>query len=131
MVIVGTWRLSQGPVDLGGFLRNRIEAAVNKGIAPARVSIGTASIAWGGFVAGLDQPLHLRVTDLTVDDPGGSGAVHVPVVEAALSARWMLIGRILPRSITLQGAHLLLLRDADGSFSFDIGGTAKAPGVRR
>jgi hypothetical protein len=126
--VAGAWRLAQGPVDLG-FLRNRIEAAVNKGIAPARVTIGTASIAWGGFSHGLDQPLHLRVTDLTVDDPGGSGVVHVPVVEAALSARWMLIGRILPRSITLQGAHLLLLRNANGSFSFDVGGASE--GSRR
>ena len=120
----GAWRLSQGPVDLG-FFKNRIETAVNNGIAPARVTIGAASIAWGGFSHGLDQPLHLRVTDLTVDEPGGSGAVNIPVVEAALSARWMLIGRILPRSITLQGAHLVLLRNADGSLSFDIGGASE------
>jgi hypothetical protein len=123
--IGGAWRLSRGPVDLG-FLKTRIEAAVNNGIAPARVTIGAVSIAWGGFSHGLDQPLHLRVTDLTVDEPGGAGAVHIPVAEAALSARWMLIGRILPRSITLQGAHLSLIRDADGSLSFDIGGASEA-----
>jgi hypothetical protein len=119
--VAGAWRLAQGPVDLD-FFKNRIETAVNNSIAPARVTIGAASIAWAGFSHGLDQPLHLRVTDLTVDEPGGAGAVHIPIVEAALSARWMLIGRILPRSITLQGAHLLLLRNADGSLSFDIGG---------
>ncbi len=119
--IGGAWRLAQGPVDLG-FLRNRIEKAVNNSIAPARVRIGAASIAWGGFSHGLDQPLHLRVTDLTVEAPGDSGAVHIPVVEAALSARWLLVGRILPRTITLQGAHLLLRRNADGSINFDIGG---------
>lgn len=128
--IGGAWRLAQGPVDLG-FLRKRIEAAVNSSIAPAQVTIGTASIAWAGFSHGLDQPLHLRVTDLTVDQPGRSDAIHIPVAEAALSARWMLIGRILPRSITLQGAHLTLIRNADDSFSFDIGsageGTPRSP----
>ena len=126
----GAWRLAQGPVDLG-FLRNRIETAVNNSIAPARVTIGAASIAWGGFSHGLDQPLHLRVTDMTVDEPGGSGAVHIPSVEVGLSARWMLIGRILPRTIAVQGANLVLIRNADGSLSFDIGsaneGTSRSP----
>ncbi len=55
--IGGAWRLAQGPVGLGVF-KNRIEAALNNSIAPARVTIGAASIAWGGFSQGLDQPLH-------------------------------------------------------------------------
>ncbi len=128
--IGGAWRLSLGPVDLG-FLKCRIEAAVDNSIAPARVTIGAASIAWAGFSHGLDQPLHLRVTDLTVDEPNGSGAVHIPVAEAALSARWLLIGRILPRSITLQGPQLLLRRNVDGSLSFDLGNPGPGVGSRR
>jgi hypothetical protein len=121
----GAWRLSRGPVDLG-FLKARIESAVNNAAAPARVTIGAASIAWGGFSHGLDQPLILRVTDLTVVEAAGAAGVHIPVAEAALSARWLLIGRILPRAITLQGARLLLIRDADGSLSFNIGGATEA-----
>ena len=117
----GAWRLSRGPVDLG-FLKNRIEQSVNNGISPARVTIGGASIAWGGFTHGLDQPLILRVTDLTINEAAGGAGVHIPVAEASLSALcW--IGRVLPRAITLEGAHLVLVRDADGSVSFDIGGT--------
>ena len=121
----GAWRLSRGPVDLG-FLKDRIEQAVNNSLAPARVTIGGASIAWGGFSHGLDQPLILRVTDLTVDEAAGTAGVRIPRAEAALSVRWLLIGRVLPRSITLQGAHLVLIRNPDGSLSFDIGGTAEA-----
>jgi hypothetical protein len=119
--VATAWRLAQGPVDLG-FLKNRVEAAVNNSIAPAHATIGGVSIAWGGFSHGLDQPFLLRVSDLVVDAAGDSGAVHIPEAEAGLSARWMLIGRILPRTITLQGAHLVLLRNEDGSLSFDIGG---------
>jgi hypothetical protein len=128
----GAWRLSRGPVNLG-FLKQRIEAAVNSSIAPARMTIGGVSIAWGGFRHGLDQPIMLRVTDLTIDDTllekpaenagqtTRAAGIHIPLAEAALSARWMLIGRVLPRTITLDGARLVLARKADGSVSFDIG----------
>ena len=129
-LVAGAWRLSRGPVDLG-FLKNRIETAVNTSIAPAHVTLGAASIAWGGFSRGLDQPLILRVTDLTVDESAGdetavTAGVHIPVVEAALSARWLFIGRVLPRSITLLGARLVLTRAADGSISFNIGGVSES-----
>jgi hypothetical protein len=136
VAIGGAWRLSRGPVNLD-FLRSRIETAVNKSIAPAQMTIGGASMAWGGFSHGLDQPLILRVTDLTIDEapaatPGGASGqgtrtaeIHIPVVEAALSARWMLLGRVLPRTITLDGARLVLIRGTDGSISFDIGGASE------
>jgi hypothetical protein len=125
IAVGGAWRLSRGPVDLG-FLKNRIEQSLNNSVAPAHVTIGGVSIAWGGFSHGLDQPLHLRVTDLAIDEAAGGATVHIPVVEAALSARWMLIGRVLPRSITLGGAHLVFIRNVDGSFNFDVGGSDDA-----
>jgi hypothetical protein len=126
IAVGGAWRLSRGPVDLG-FLKPRIERALNNSIGPAHVTIGTASIAWGGFSRGLDQPLVLRVTDLAVDEAGGASAVRIPVAEAALSARWMLIGRILPRSITLRGAQLVLVRNPDESLRFNIGSEGARP----
>jgi hypothetical protein len=119
--IGGAWRLSRGPVSLD-FIKDRVERAVDSSIAPLHVTIGGASIAWGGFSRGLDQPLILRMTDLTVEDGAGTATVHVPTLEAALSARWLLIGRVLPRTITLQGARLILTRGQDGAISFAIGG---------
>src|SRR5690349_9966152 len=94
LAIGGAWRLSRGPVDLE-FLKDRIEQGLNNSLAPVRVTIGSVSIAWGGFSRGLDQPLRLRVTDLAVEASAGAAAVHIPIAEAALSARWMLVGRIL------------------------------------
>ncbi len=123
IAVGGAWRLSRGPVDLN-FIKNRVEQAIDKSIGPLRVKIGDASIAWGGFSHGLDQPLLLRLTDLTIDNPAGTAAVHVPSMEAALSARWLLIGRVLPRTITLQGPRLLLTRGPDGMVSFAIGNAA-------
>src|SRR5580698_3874150 len=114
------WRLSRGPVDLD-FLKGRVESAVNTSVSPLHVSMGGLSIAWRGFSHGLDQPLVLRVTDLTIDEPNGVGRAHVPVAEAALSARWLLAGRMLPRSITLEQPTLILSRDTNGSVSFAVG----------
>ncbi len=121
------WRLSQGPLDLGHF-KDRVEAAVNQSTDPVRVTIGGVSIAWGGFSHGLDQPLVLRITDLAVTEATGGSRVHIPVAEAALSARWMLIGRILPRAITLRGARLVLVRAADGTINLRLGDTADTTG---
>jgi len=121
------WRLSRGPVSLE-FIKDRIERAVNAGLAPAHVTLGGVSIAWGGFSHGLDQPLVLRVTDLSVEAAAGTAGVSIPFAEATLSARWLLLGRIVPRSITLQGAHIVLTRGTDGSVNFDIGGTARTDG---
>jgi AsmA-like C-terminal region/Protein of unknown function len=120
-IMGAAWRLSRGPVELDRF-KGRVEAAVNNSINPLRVTIGGVSIAWRGFSHGLNQPLVLRVTDLTVADPEGTTRAHVPVAEAALSARWLLAGRIFPRAITLEGAALALTRNADGSVNFDLGG---------
>jgi hypothetical protein len=122
------WRLSRGPVDLG-FLRHRVEKAINSGTGPVRVTFGDVSIAWGGFSHGLDQPLILRLTNLTVTTTAGSDRVQIPLAEAALSARWLLLGRVVPRRITLDGARLLLARKADGSLSFDIGGSSEGEGT--
>ena len=113
------WRLSRGPVDLG-FLKDRVEAAVNNGFGPIRVTIGGASIAWGGFSHGLDQPLILRFTDLRVEEAAGAARVQIPIAEATLSVRWLLLGRVLPRTITLEGARLVLIRAIDGSVSFGL-----------
>lgn len=114
------WRLSHGPVDLG-FLKARVETAINSGGSPMRVTFGDASIAWGGFSHGLDQPLVLRLTNLTVDTTAGADRVQIPLAEATLSARWLLLGRVVPRRITLDGARLWLVRKPGGLLSFDIG----------
>lgn len=119
------WRLAQGPVDLG-FALDRIESALNNGHGPARIRIGDASIAWDGFRRGLNRPVVLRIGDLVIEDPGG-GRIHVPVAEATVSVRGLLTGRIIPRTISLQGAMLLLIRGGDGTIGFALNDTAAVP----
>ncbi len=123
----GAWRLSRGPLNVG-FIKGRVETALNNATAPTRIRFGGASVAWGGFSHGLDQPLVLRVTDLVIDEASVPGGAHVPIADATLSARWLLIGHIVPRSLTLVGADLVLVRNADGTLNFDIGVAAEQRG---
>ncbi|MDE2574664.1 MAG: hypothetical protein KGL55_05070 [Rhodospirillales bacterium] len=130
------WRLAQGPLSLG-FLRSRLEQAANDAAAPAHVTIGRSSLAWEGFRGGVDRPLDLRLDDVTVVDAGGAadgkgGALlHLREARVSLSLLRLLVGRLAPRAIELDGASLSLLRGADGALRLDLGpGAADAPPLR-
>jgi hypothetical protein len=109
-VVVAAWRLSQGPVDVS-WLTHRIEAAAS----PARLTIGTTALAWEGFRSGVDQPLDLRLTDVSLAAPGGGRLLEVPRAEVALSIGNLLLGRIVPRAAELDDARLILHRAVDGT----------------
>ena len=128
LCVVAAWRLSSGPVELN-FLKDRIEAAVNRGIAPARISIGTASVAWRGFSEGVNRPLVLRIADLTMETGETQSRVHIPLVDASLSMRALLIGRAVPKAIVLEGPRLTLIRAADGTIALGFGGDRDTGGA--
>ena len=99
-----SWRLSQGPVDLP-WLASRLEEAANANGGPTRLTIGSAALAWEGFRLGVDRPLDLRLTNVTVIDAGGPSAdADIPRAEVSLSLGALLLGRIEPRAIEVDGA---------------------------
>ena len=110
------WRLSQGPLDLS-WLTHRVEAAAE----PTRVSIRTTSLAWEGFREGLDRPLDLRLTGVAVTAPDGTRLLEVPRAAVSLSIGSLLLGRVVPRAVELDGAHLTLERGLDGAIALDLG----------
>lgn len=114
------WRLSKGPLDLA-VLRPHIERALGADVH-SRVHLGSVSIAWNGFSQGLNQPLVLRVRDLSIIPANGAASVRIPAAEAGLSVRALLIGRLKPRTVALQSARLLMIRQPDGKFRLDLGG---------
>ena len=114
------WRLSQGPVDLG-FLTGRLEAALNTDGAPTQIKIGGIALAWEGFHQGLDRPLDLRLHDIEVVDNSGRKRMEVPSAVATLSVPALLLGRIVPRAVELDGVRLTATRGADNSVGIDVG----------
>ncbi len=118
------WRLSQGPMDLDWFT-GRLEAAANSEDSANRLTIGSAALAWEGFHMGVDRPLDLRLTDLTVTDQTGQQRIRIPRVEVSLSIYELLFLRLVPRAVTLDSPELSFVRAADGTISLDLGRAAK------
>jgi Protein of unknown function/AsmA-like C-terminal region len=114
------WRLSQGPLDLQ-WLAHRLEAAVNSRDEPTRLSIGGAALAWEGFSEGVDRPLDLRLTNITVVDRQGTLHARIPRAEVSLSLSALLTGRLVPRAIEVDGARLRAMRTVDGKVRLDLG----------
>ncbi len=120
-----SWRLGQGPLDVG-WLARRIEAMANTPDAPTQVSIGGAAIRWQGFGEGASRALDLQLRDVQLSRTGDRVAA-VAVADLALSPAELLVGRIVPRDIQLDGLRLRLLRDADGRVGLDLGSTHPEP----
>ncbi len=114
------WRLEQGPLDLPWLVRP-LEAALNAGIAPMQVSIGTAALAWEGFRGGADRPVDIRLTGVHATGADGAPIAEIPRAAVTLSTRALLLGRIVPYSVELDGLRLSLVRAPDGSIAIDTG----------
>ncbi len=119
-----SWRLSYGPLELP-WLAARLQAAINAD-SPTRLSLGGAALAWEGFRAGVDRPLDIRVTDVSATDSAGKTIASVPRAEMSLSVGWLLLGRIVPRAIEVDGARLRVIRSVDGDLRLDLGSLAEA-----
>jgi hypothetical protein len=117
-----SWRLAQGPLDLR-WLARWVEAAHNTPDATSRLRIGGASIQWQGFSGGAGRALDLRLRDVELAGANGVGAA-VAAVDLALSPGELLLGRVVPRDVQLDGARLRLLRDRNGTISLDLGAPA-------
>lgn len=129
LLTVLAWQLSRGPLDLG-FLTGRIEAALNTEGAPTRIAIGGIALAWEGFDQGLDRPVDLRLRDVEVVDRSGRKRLRIPAMAVSLSVGALLIGRIEPRAVEVDGVRLTVTRSADNAIGVDVGGlaeTADAP----
>lgn len=115
-----SWRLGQGPLDIG-WAAPMIEDAISPPDASTRLRIGGASIQWRGFGEGAGRALDLHLRDVRVVDAGHTLA-EVAAASIALSPGALLTGEVVPRDVRLAGLRLRMLRAADGTFSLDLGG---------
>jgi hypothetical protein len=121
LLAVATWRLAQGPIDLG-FLSERIRVALADDSAALHVSFGGVFLAWEGFQKGVDYPLDVRLADIAITDQSGREVVTAPAAHLTFSLASLLLGRVIPRAIEVDHARASVTRDADGSI--DLGETA-------
>jgi Protein of unknown function/AsmA-like C-terminal region len=120
-LLAGTaWRLSQGPIDLGR-LSDRVRSAFVDDTGPIRVSFDGVVLAWEGFRKGVDYPLDLRLSGVSVTDPAGRQIVAAPNVHLTVSLAGLVLGRFVPRAIEVDHARFDLTRDAGGAISLGPG----------
>jgi hypothetical protein len=115
-----SWRLSQGPLDIA-WLARLLEFEAKADDGGAALHIGHAALAWEGFSKGVDRPLDLRLSDVTVTDEGGHRRLRIPRAELSLSVAWLLLGHVVPRAIAIDGAQVNATRDDQGGITLDIG----------
>ena len=121
------WRLAQGPLEIG-WLTRRLEAAANAPGAPTVLVIGSAALAWEGFTRGVGEPLDIRLTGVALRDAAGAPIAEIPRAELSLSAGWLVLGRIVPRELSLEGVRLRAQRGEDGRVGVDLGRQAEDAG---
>ncbi|CAH0283314.1 DUF3971 domain-containing protein [Roseomonas sp. CECT 9278] len=114
------WRLGQGPVEVP-WLARQAEASFNTADAPARLSIGEATIAWAGWREGHASPLEFTLRRVRAIDRDGAVRAELPDAAVSLSPDWLLRGRVAPRVLEMRGLSLRAVRAADGAFSLGLG----------
>jgi hypothetical protein len=117
----GAWRLSQGPLD-SQWLVDRVTTAAMEDMAPLRVSFGSVELTWDGFRQGVDYPLDLHMSGLTVAGGGGIKLLTADTARVRFSLTDLILGRAVPRAIEVEHARISLTRDASGQLR--TGGTA-------
>ena len=118
------WRVAQGPLEMP-FLAALLARAANAeaarhGETPIRIAIGGAALTWEGFRLGIDRPLDIRLTHISILDPAHGQRVAVPRAEISLGLGALLFGRIEPRAIEIDGASMVIQRTASGKVSLHL-----------
>lgn len=117
------WRMSQAPLDVTWLVR-RAEARLNLPGSPSRFAIGYATVQWRAFEQGAGEALEVQAWDMRVG-PDEDPALLVSQARVQLSPGALLIGKVVPRSVMLDGLRLHLVRERDGKVGLDLlGGSA-------
>ena len=115
-----TLRLSSGPIELPWLVR-QLEAALDTDPAGPLWHIGTAELAWEGFSGGLDRPLDIRVTGVTLATADGRVLARLPEARVSLAMRELLLHqRLIPRGLELRGAELHVRHTAAEGVTIDL-----------
>ena len=112
----GLWRLTQGPIDLGG-LTPFVQQLVNPPGSGIQVAISRARL-------GIDRQtrqLDLRLEDVRVADADGEPFAAFPDISASFSLGSLLQGKLAPTRLVIERPLLHLVRDEAGVIHLRFG----------
>jgi uncharacterized protein YhdP len=112
----GLWRLTQGPIDLGG-LTPVIQQLVNQPGSGMQIEISKARL-------GIDRQtghLDLRLEGVRVADAEGEPFATFPDISAGFSLSSLLQGKLAPTRLLIERPLLHLVRDEAGAIRLRFG----------
>ncbi len=98
------WRLSQGPIDVTSLVRSAQPRLATPGL---HVAVGQAALSWAGWQAA-GAPLVMLAHDVVVGSADRSMSVDLRQAKVAVSISQLLLARVVPRSISVDGAAMVV-----------------------
>ncbi len=108
------WRLTSGPIPLD-FLTPYVTQALSS--ESVRIEFHNTVLAWQGW----RRAVEVEVRDVRVRGSDGAILASAPELAVRFSLRALASGRIEPTALDLQGAKVVVQRDADGNLIFGVG----------
>lgn len=114
------WRLSSGPVELD-FLREDAQTMLASAFEGDVVALGALEARFDPD----SRALLMIARDVTVADRSGDVITRAPRIEAGLSVEALLLGRLEPVSVAIEGGSVSVVRRSDGAVGAGLGGVAR------
>ena len=121
------WRLSQGPIELGDFVKGHLESAFHEQLPDFTFQVSSAELTWGGKFT----PFEFEMQHVAIARTDKTPVFALERLRVQLSKRSLVFGKIVPRVIHLYGPELRVIRQEDGRFTLNVGeaGAAEQPGA--
>lgn len=118
MVVAGgvlIWGVGQ-TVSLPDWLRGRIETRIEQNLGGFQIAFGDVEM-----VVNRGWRPRVRLRDVTVSEADGRPVLELADAQASLAMRPLLQGKLQPKSISLNGAHVILRMTQEGQLSLALG----------
>ncbi|MEZ0225860.1 MAG: DUF3971 domain-containing protein [Alphaproteobacteria bacterium] len=119
------WRLSQGPLELGDFVKTHLESAFHEQLPEFTFKVDRAQLVWGGRLT----PFEFEMLNVAIARADETPVFALERLRVQLSKRNLVFGRIVPRVVKLYGPELRVIRQEDGHFTLNVGQAGAGTGT--
>lgn len=116
LAALALWRLASGPVSLS-FAADYLREMLDEVTPGYKWEFDEPVIDWSD----LQPSLAITITGARIKETSGNLVAQAQRLDLGLSARGLLLGRIAPKSVELNGASMTIVRLLDGSFRLGVG----------
>jgi hypothetical protein len=115
------WRLSSGPLSIAYFTPY-FESALSNEFGKLKIKINDTILTW----AGVGRTLEIRLIGAQALGANQKVIAEIPELSVSLSAAALLEGRLAPRTLSITGPSLKIIRNPNGQLDFGFGGESGA-----